>query len=107
MIEVNKLFFFFVLPVFSAIEYHTSNKSLFCILQHFLISCVVREFSSLKKFKGHNLQLLRTIFNSAVFTCSVTLFGKTRLNENIVVPFFHLNAFFNIENALGNIFIAF
>ena len=49
---------------------------------------------------GSNIKVLRMFGN-------VTLFGKTRLNGNIVVPFFHFNAFLNIENALGNIFIAF
>ena len=37
----------------------------------------------------------------------VTLFGKTKLNANSVVPFFHFNAFSNVENALENIFNAF
>lgn len=44
---------------------------------------------------------------SNICLTNVTLFVKTRLNENIVVRFFHFNAFSNIENALGNIFIAF
>ena len=37
---------------------------------------------------------------------NVTLFGKTRLNENNVVLFFHFNALFIVENALKNISIA-
>ena len=31
---------------------------------------------------------------------NVTLFGKTRLNENSVEPFFHFNAFWKRSNAL-------
>ena len=37
----------------------------------------------------------------------VTLFGKTRLNENSVEPFFHFNAFWKRSNALQIIFNAF
>ena len=37
----------------------------------------------------------------------MTLFGKTGHNENCVVPFFHFNAFENIDNALKNILNAF
>ena len=38
---------------------------------------------------------------------NVTLFGKTRLNENSVEPFFHFNAFWKRSNALQIIFNAF
>ena len=37
----------------------------------------------------------------------VTLFGKTRLNENSVEPFFHFNAFWKCLNALQIISNAF
>ena len=40
-------------------------------------------------------------------TTYVTLFGKTRLNENSIEPFFHFNAFWKRSNALQIIFNAF